>query len=111
MAHLFYGIWNGEILDGKKKAGTPPTNADFETFDDFNEGNPVRAFFGDEQDSANSWLSENSQPGQIHDALDIRYFHNVRANIPAVVRPRKRGWEPAAPSCAVVRPCGWARCS
>ena len=44
MAHLFYGIWNGEILDrGKKKAGT----TDFESFDDFNEGNPIRAFFGD----------------------------------------------------------------
>jgi len=48
MAHLFYGIWNGEILDhGKNKAGAAHACADFESLDDFNEGNPIRAFFGD----------------------------------------------------------------
>jgi formate dehydrogenase beta subunit len=48
VAHLYYGFWNGEVLDnrGKKKiVGDAFSN--FESFSEFNEGNPIRAFFGD----------------------------------------------------------------
>jgi formate dehydrogenase beta subunit len=48
MAHLFYGIWNGEVLENQSNASeADPAFADFESFGDFDEGNPVRAFFGD----------------------------------------------------------------
>jgi formate dehydrogenase beta subunit len=48
MAHLYYGVWNGEVLDNRGKenpVGVP--SSDFERFGEFNEGNPIRAFFGD----------------------------------------------------------------
>jgi formate dehydrogenase beta subunit len=49
MAHLYYGVWNGVVLDnrGKDKAASDPFS-DFERFGEFNEGNPIRAFFGDQ---------------------------------------------------------------
>lgn len=48
MAHLFYGIWNGEVLQNQgNTAEANPAFTDFESFGDFDEGNPIRAFFGD----------------------------------------------------------------
>jgi formate dehydrogenase beta subunit len=48
MAHLFYGIWNGKVLENHADASqADPAFADFESFGDFDEGNPIRAFFGD----------------------------------------------------------------
>ena len=49
MAHLYYGVWNGAVVDnrGKDNAAGDPF-CDFERFGDFNEGNPIRAFFGDQ---------------------------------------------------------------
>jgi formate dehydrogenase beta subunit len=48
MAHLFYGIWNGKVLENHSDASqADPAFADFESFGDFDEGNPIRAFFGD----------------------------------------------------------------
>jgi formate dehydrogenase beta subunit len=48
VTHLYYGVWNGLVLDnrGKNNAGEMPF-PDFESFDEFNSGNPIRAFFGD----------------------------------------------------------------
>ena len=48
MAHLFYGIWNGEVLRNcETTAEANPAFTDFESFGDFDKDNPVRAFFGD----------------------------------------------------------------
>ena len=49
MPHLYYGVWNGQVLDnrGKNDAGETPF-PDFEGFGEFNTGNPIRAFFGDQ---------------------------------------------------------------
>ena len=48
MAHLSYGIWNGQVLeDRSSSAEVDPAFSDFESFGDFDEGNPIRAFFGD----------------------------------------------------------------
>ncbi len=48
MAHLEYGFWNGEVLDNR---GRPPGEAKalaaLRGMDEFNEGNAIRAFFGD----------------------------------------------------------------
>lgn len=48
MTHLAYGVWDGVVYD--TRAGSPPTQAPeyvLRNFDDFDEGNPIRAFFGD----------------------------------------------------------------
>ena len=48
MAHLYYGIWNGEILDNRgTNLHVSDAFSNFESFSEFNYGNPIRAFFGD----------------------------------------------------------------
>ncbi|WP_319529784.1 FAD-dependent oxidoreductase [uncultured Cohaesibacter sp.] len=46
MAEVAYGVWDGVVHDGRQGAvnGTFPT---LENFDEFDEGNQIRAFFGD----------------------------------------------------------------
>ena len=48
MARVFYGVWNGTIYDNRDKI--PVYVEEFESLqgiDFFNEGNPIKAFFGD----------------------------------------------------------------
>ena len=48
MAQLYYGVWNGEVLDNRGREGAPvPSPLELERFGDFDPGNPIRAFFGD----------------------------------------------------------------
>jgi formate dehydrogenase beta subunit len=48
MAQLYYGVWNGEVLDNRGRPGTTAHSSfDCERFGDFDAGNPIRAFFGD----------------------------------------------------------------
>ena len=48
MTHVVYGVWDGKVLDNRGKAPheIDPIN-DLEGFETFNEGNPIKAFFGD----------------------------------------------------------------
>lgn len=48
MAQLYYGVWNGEVLDNRSRLGGSITSPlEVERFGDFDPGNPIRAFFGD----------------------------------------------------------------
>ncbi len=49
MTRVIYGIWDGNVIDnrGKKTAQSSEDDADLPGFDEFNEDNPIRAFFGD----------------------------------------------------------------
>jgi formate dehydrogenase beta subunit len=48
MAQLYYGVWNGEVLDNRgRQDDTEASSFDLERFGDFDPGNPIRAFFGD----------------------------------------------------------------
>ena len=48
MAQVSYGVWDGVVFDPRTPTadGTPPDIA-LRNFDDFDPGNPIRAFFGD----------------------------------------------------------------
>jgi len=48
MARVFYGVWNGVVHNNRDI--TPidiPISSELRDIDTFNEGNPIRAFFGD----------------------------------------------------------------
>jgi formate dehydrogenase (NADP+) beta subunit len=48
MTNVIYGIWDGEVHDNRgKPPGKSVSVAGLRGFDAFNEGNPIRAFFGD----------------------------------------------------------------
>jgi formate dehydrogenase (NADP+) beta subunit len=48
MAHVVYGVWDGVVHDHREQApGSGPELAGLQGFDDFNDGNGIRAFFGD----------------------------------------------------------------
>ena len=48
MAQVLYGVWDGEVHD-RRNGGSDGSSkiATLENFDDFDDGNPIRAFFGD----------------------------------------------------------------
>lgn len=48
MTRVVYGVWDDEVLDNRGKAPheVDPID-DLKGFDTFNEGNPIKAFFGD----------------------------------------------------------------
>lgn len=45
MAKLAYGVWDGMAYDNRNGGETGPADLDLSTFDNFNPGNPARAFF------------------------------------------------------------------
>ncbi len=48
MTHVVYGVWDGKVYDKRSgAAGTPTPDYVLDNFDEFDEGNPIRAFFGD----------------------------------------------------------------
>ena len=48
MTHVVYGFWDGEVHDNRgKPPGGGSVGDELRGFDAFNEGNPIRAFFGD----------------------------------------------------------------
>lgn len=48
MARVIYGIWDGKVHDNRGRGIFEiPDATGFEGFDVFNQGNPVKAFFGD----------------------------------------------------------------
>lgn len=48
MARVVYGVWDGVVHDGRERQdGDAPELPGLKGFDSFNEGNRIRAFFGD----------------------------------------------------------------
>jgi len=48
MAKIVYSIWDGKKIDNRsKRLFEIPENKIFSDFDEFNPGNPIKAFFGD----------------------------------------------------------------
>ncbi|MDR3516481.1 MAG: FAD-dependent oxidoreductase [Azospirillaceae bacterium] len=48
MAHISYGVWDGVVLDNRgKDAPDRVALSEFDSIDEFNPGNPIRAFFAD----------------------------------------------------------------
>lgn len=45
MPDLAYGVWDGVVYDNRSGGNAAPEGMDLSVFDNFNEGNPARAFF------------------------------------------------------------------
>ena len=47
MAKVIFGVWDGKVIDNRnRKVFEIDENPAFQAFDEFNSGNPIKAFFG-----------------------------------------------------------------